>query len=971
MEDKRLKPFISSFRRSKISPKSKPMKKLFTLVAILISTALSYASDVEVDVLGCTDPMACNYNPAANISDGSCYYSASNDACTGAQTIAVGSTATVDNTCSTSNGSAPLCWTDGVQNDVWFKFVAPASGAVTIATSDAVGGTLHDSQIAVYATCGGSFLACDEDAGAGYHASLTLTCATLTAGNTYYIQVDGFAGERGTCTISVSAATIAGCTNPTAANYNACATFNDGSCNNLGCTNATACNYNALATVDDGSCCFSTCGTLTVTSGLFPNEMGYSIVNSSNTTELSGSGATSASKVCLVGSCHQLRLTDSFGDGWNSAVYTLKDNSNNIIVQGTFPNTPLYNAFTKTVAFTLGGGTTGCTNSGACNYNPAATCDDGSCEYTSCLGCTNATACNYNAAATINDGSCCFQNCVTITMNDNLGDTWGDGYYQIKDINNVVLFTGTMTDYASTQTRKHCLAAGCYYMVVVGGTFGDEITWSLAGGTNGTISGNGTTITTLPFAVGVNNCFGCTVATACNYSPWAVFSDNTSCINGPCVAGDNPWTAITTSPSVTTTCTNYNGTFTGATISPVAQSTVVTGQDVWYKFTALHPAVSITVSAPGTNVVVELKNSAYQMIDSENLVGNGATEKMNFGGLTIGQVYYVGIRNYNSSVGAGAFSVCLRYLRYTTTISGTGPFTTCSTYKASYLGTGVTYRYEFTQQTSPFSTFTYNGSDVIVFSNIIGLSYGRSYNSKIFAIHSVTNGLGATELIEVAPPSFTTMTIGAQPLSELKSTDQCSAGPRLRWAVVTANPWICGSTAWQWEFTKVNPTTYVPIGTAFTKMVNSNSNLLNLNTVSQIEYGATYSVRIRPYFGVDAGTYGNAQIMCIVTSAMAVENNKFVDVTTRFAEDNEEVFNMTVYPNPSNGATLNVQMPQLQQAAWLSILDVTGKQLYRIQLAEGTTTFAKEFDNTLANGLYFVELKQGNETTRVKWVVTN
>jgi hypothetical protein len=64
-------------------------------------------------------------------------------------------------------------------------------------------------------------------------------------------------------------------------------------------------------------------------------------------------------------------------------------------------------------------------------------------------------------------------------------------------------------------------------------------------------------------------------------------------------------------------------------------------------------------------------------------------------------------------------------------------------------------------------------------------------------------------------------------------------------------------------------------------------------------------------------------------------------------------------------------MPQLQEAAWLNILDVTGKQLYRVQLAEGTTTFNKEFDNTLANGLYFVELNQGNETTRVKWVVTN
>jgi len=947
------------------------MKKLFTVVAILTSVTFSFATDTEVDVLGCTDPMACNYNPAANISDGSCYYSASNDACSGAQTIAVGSSATVDNTCSTSNGSAPLCWTDGVQNDVWFKFVAPASGAVTIATSELSGGTLHDSQIAVYATCGGSFIACDEDAGAGYHASLTLDCSTLTAGNTYYIQVDGFAGERGTCTLSVSAASIGGCTNATAANYSACATFDDGSCSNLGCTNATACNYNANATVDDGSCCFSTCATLTITAGMFPNEMSFSIVDASYATELSGTGSTTGSDVCLVGTCHQLILNDSFGDGWNSAVYTLTSSSNTILAQGTFPNTPIYNAFEKIVAVAIGGGTTGCTDAGACNYNAAAVCDDGSCEYTSCSGCTNATASNYDPTATIDDGSCCYQNTVTLTLGDALGDTWGDGTYEIQTSAHATVLTGTMSDFGSTQTIQHCLATGCYYFLVHPGTFGDEITWSLAGGTNGTISGNGTTILTLPFAVGNNTCFGCMVATACNYSPWAIFADNTTCINGPCVTGDNPWTAINTSPSVTTSCTNYNGTFTGATVTSIATSTVVTGQDVWYKFTAAHPAISIQVTAPSTNVVVELKNSSYQTIDTENLTGTGTVERLNIGGLTIGQVYYVGIRNYNSAIGAGTFSVCLRYLRYTTTISGTGPFTTCSTYKASYLGTGITYRYEFTQQTSPFATFTSNGTDVITFSNVLGLSYGRSYNSRIIAKHSVLNGLGQTEIIESVPPSTTLMTIGSQPLSELKSTDRCAAGPRLRWATVTALPWICGSTAWQWEFTKVNPTTYVPIAAAFTKMVNTNSNLLNLNTVSQIEYGATYSVRIRPYFGVDAGVYGNAQIMCIVPSAMIVEDTKFVDVTTRFAEDTQEVFSMTVYPNPSNGAALNIQMPQLQETAWLSLVDVTGKQLYRTQLAVGTTTFTREFDNTLANGLYFVELKQGNETTRVKWVVTN
>ena len=45
----------------------------------------------------------------------------------------------------------------------------------------------------------------------------------------------------------------------------------------------------------------------------------------------------------------------------------------------------------------------GCTDSTACNYNAAATVDDGSCSYS---GCTDETAENYNPCATIDDGSC-------------------------------------------------------------------------------------------------------------------------------------------------------------------------------------------------------------------------------------------------------------------------------------------------------------------------------------------------------------------------------------------------------------------------------------------------------------------------------------------------------------------------------------------------------------------------------------
>ncbi len=51
----------------------------------------------------------------------------------------------------------------------------------------------------------------------------------------------------------------------------------------------------------------------------------------------------------------------------------------------------------------------GCTNSGASNYNPDATVDDGSCQYPGPApvpGCTDPSASNYNPGATWNDDSC-------------------------------------------------------------------------------------------------------------------------------------------------------------------------------------------------------------------------------------------------------------------------------------------------------------------------------------------------------------------------------------------------------------------------------------------------------------------------------------------------------------------------------------------------------------------------------------
>ncbi len=91
----------------------------------------------------------------------------------------------------------------------------------------------------------------------------------------------------------------------------------------------------------------------------------------------------------------------------------------------------------------------GCTDNAACNYNSAATQDDGSCLYQNATcddgnasttndvvngncqcageaivnGCTNPQACNYNAAANVDNGSCLIQGAA---CNDNNANTSND-----------------------------------------------------------------------------------------------------------------------------------------------------------------------------------------------------------------------------------------------------------------------------------------------------------------------------------------------------------------------------------------------------------------------------------------------------------------------------------------------------------------------------------------------------------------
>jgi hypothetical protein len=115
-------------------------------------------------------------------------------------------------------------------------------------------------------------------------------------------------------------------------------------------------------------------------------------------------------------------------------------------------------------------------------------------------GCTDPAACNYDPAATLDDGSCCTDFCVEIGMLDSFGDGWNGAIYSVVNDLGTTVATGSLDlaqtgDGVSTGTDVICLTPGCYTIVVGGGVWDGEITFTVSGGVTTPISGAAGTYT--------------------------------------------------------------------------------------------------------------------------------------------------------------------------------------------------------------------------------------------------------------------------------------------------------------------------------------------------------------------------------------------------------------------------------------------------------------------------------------------
>ncbi|MFY7708845.1 MAG: MopE-related protein [Flavobacteriales bacterium] len=415
-------------------------------------------------------------------------------------------------------------------------------------------------------------------------------------------------------------------------------------------------------------------------------------------------------------------------------------------------------------------------------------------------------------------------------------------------------------------------------------------------------------------------------------------------------------------------CGSVSGSLAGATSSPECFSSAPSGagQDVWYRFTAQTNGSRIQATSATNDLVIELQTQAGTLVGIENANGVGGTEVLVANNLTPGAVYFVAVRNFNT-LAAGSFNLCIQNLLPSGPDNGTTFSSLCGAFKCDWNG-AQNYSVTFSDGANQFTAS--NGSTThIPFSSFGGLQYGTSYQVVITSTFIQNDGTGANpETAVVVSPPFTINILPHATVS-LRSSDRCPS-TRPFFAYLSTDRLVCGATSWDWEFEEVDINNE-PISLDGPVILNSatSSRFLKASLIPGIEPGKRYKVRIRPVFGGSAGEFGSEQYLCIAGAASFADGVENVASFERSSFESNST--AVVYPNPSNGAFINVRFNNLQNAqTTMRILDNIGRVVYQNTFSsEGSLNTSVVFDRKLSSGMYSMEIINGTERRVEKMIV--
>ncbi len=336
--------------------------------------------------IGCTDPVALNYDGSATVDDGSCEYCdwyPSNSQPDGSHIYTA--LITDQSQPSVNDGEIYITWP-----------TIPHGTPATLDLLDSSGNLVATNAIVSGATAS----AFQNLAPGDYYIQVTSSPFNTNNGATSCVWNGYDEGGQMHTINAAPPAPVFGCTDPLADNYDASATVDNGSCTYsavYGCTDILATNYDSFATVDDGSCIYPIFG---CTNNAACNYDSTATVDDGTCTYASIYWYYTGNSTCASGgaceSCYALTVCSGNANPCHGTQYSTQYTCNSVNLSG-------------------------CTDPAACNEDSCAVVDDGSCFYGAmCPQNTPGYSCNTSTGVCYQAPGGC-GGCGTYTLDD-----WAD-----------------------------------------------------------------------------------------------------------------------------------------------------------------------------------------------------------------------------------------------------------------------------------------------------------------------------------------------------------------------------------------------------------------------------------------------------------------------------------------------------------------------------------------------------------------
>jgi hypothetical protein len=431
-----------------------------------------------------------------------------------------------------------------------------------------------------------------------------------------------------------------------------------------------------------------------------------------------------------------------------------------------------------------------------------------------------------------------------------------------------------------------------------------------------------------------------------------------------------------------------------------------TGNDVWFKFVAQENAVRIALTGSATvaddndlglyNAPADV-NAATQLIpiSTENdvhpgnvgtLNADGGSETMIFDQLVPGNIYYICIRNNNNA--PATTSMTIGYLRgsaadimpYT---NNTGIYSnTCQNFKAAFRPSAVGYTVnrwttsaDLTNGATPSYTYaipagtTTSASTICQLGRIVSANLGTAavvYYVSVDVAYNLNDAAGNPTPVTALGRTMSSFTLSPEADLNVRTTDRCPIYKSATTGSLATNRSVCGANRYEWSFAQTLPSAGLPVTV---QGALGGSRILTVASIPGIGPGQTYNTQIRAnhYDGVTNTAYGTtACIRTLGTAGMpTVEEGGVI------AERSENGVTTSIYPNPNNGQSVNFAVSGMEGDLNVRITDATGRMVYANRyIVEGSLNTTIDFGQSLAGGVYMVEMIQNGQMKTMRMVVS-